>query len=602
MEALDLPEIKNKPINSLFSKCYYCQKNNRIWYSSFDDFYEAAMNCGIDYIEVRIDQMLVQKKAVVLVMVYCSINKSSLVVDSVVYIQRNSTSTIKNVVTGLIDENIKELKIDLLNSSNLLTKGKDYTRNLAERTKDFCATGQYSEITRQFKYCFSINGTAYIVANDRFLSKKDTNALLLNNNVPCSSIRRYYRIGNFNDSVNCFSVRQFKQAQAQTKASLRDHYVFNECIIEYDISSEIGISALKFHSENLIDREMQFSGEKKINGSISIGFGKKSSILSVQVIDADGNTLNKNMRIFPKTDSEQNKRDHENAILEARNAWAKKNSLNSTINFISKFEGNIVSGLLAIYCEGQAQENLLRIPDVFSFDSVTQFTLPLSGRAPYKVPNSKDCEAVYICNSALSAKSKQISGTKIAVLHSPSLTLFSDSININTNLELPIGKGYYLPKWKCENASVSTPKCKALVLICGSASTMNGALELNDFPVILESPFKRMEYCLVINSVGMTKDSLILTYLVKYLDRTQDLYYRTIEMKSDGTNRVHFENLNGNDAVIKSKTERIWHENEQIIVSKENIESKKKMLGIYIFVYSQKLNATIGASGLWTQY
>jgi hypothetical protein len=42
MQALDLPEIEKDSVNPLSGKCFYCQKQNRLWYSNINDACSAA--------------------------------------------------------------------------------------------------------------------------------------------------------------------------------------------------------------------------------------------------------------------------------------------------------------------------------------------------------------------------------------------------------------------------------------------------------------------------------------------------------------------------------------------------------------------------------
>ena len=142
MNALELP-VLNDSINPLFNECHYCQKENRKWYSSIINVYNTAHYCGMDFLEIRVDQMFVEKNAAVLTMVYCSARKSSFVIDSVVSVQRNVQASIKNVSSGVSD--VVEIDDESIVDSFHSETGLTYIKTLAEKVTDFYGFGEYSE-------------------------------------------------------------------------------------------------------------------------------------------------------------------------------------------------------------------------------------------------------------------------------------------------------------------------------------------------------------------------------------------------------------------------------------------------------------------------
>lgn len=146
----------------------------------------------MDFLEIRVDQMFVEKNAAVLTMVYCSARKSSFVIDSVVSVQRNVQASIKNVSSGVSD--VVEIDDESIVDSFHSETGLTYIKTLAEKVTDFYGFGEYSENKNLFKYRFGVNGKTYEV-DERGILKKIGN--YNNSTGKKSSPFRVYRIEHY---------------------------------------------------------------------------------------------------------------------------------------------------------------------------------------------------------------------------------------------------------------------------------------------------------------------------------------------------------------------------------------------------------------------
>jgi len=587
MNALELP-VLNDSINPLFNECHYCQKENRKWYSSIINVYNTAHYCGMDFLEIRVDQMFVEKNAAVLTMVYCSARKSSFVIDSVVSVQRNVQASIKNVSSGVSD--VVEIDDESIVDSFHSETGLTYIKTLAEKVTDFYGFGEYSENKNLFKYRFGVNGKTYEV-DERGILKKIGN---YNNSTgkKSSPFRVYYKIGSYSDSIECNEKTENKKSDIVIK--LKDRYIFNQCIVDYDITSEIGISSLKFVSGETVDKEISYSGEKSVHGSVSIGFGQKSAALIAIATDVNGNSIQKEIQIFSKIESEKKEREKRNDLQNARKVWSGKSALNSALNNLSKFSGNIITALLDVYCEGKAQEVLLQIPDVFNPQKEHQIVIPVAGRLPYQ-----DTLVKYIYNISIKANSVIHNGTAISEMELPVFVSNQKPLNYSTRFEFPLGSGYYLPAWNIQNLLTDQNESDNFVLICSQVIYKNGMLTLYNFPAILKEPSNHLKYSLLIKCKN-DNDRYILTYLGKCIDRSQVILYRAIDEDSVEKSK---ENLLNDNTYLQCRTEMIAEqEDNKMIVSIENFKCPKKLLALYIFVYSEKLKQTIGIGGTWNHF
>ena len=86
----------------------------------------------------------------------------------------------------------------------------------------------------------------------------------------------------------------------------------------------------------------------------------------------------------------------------------------------------------------------------------------------------------------------------------------------------------------------------------------------------------------------------------KCIDRSQVILYRAIDEDSVEKSK---ENLLNDNTYLQCRTEMIAEqEDNKMIVSIENFKCPKKLLALYIFVYSEKLKQTIGIGGTWNHF
>jgi hypothetical protein len=206
---------------------------------------------------------------------------------------------------------------------------------------------------------------------------------------------------------------------------------------------------------------------------VSIGFGQKSAALIAIATDVNGNSIQKEIQIFSKIESEKKEREKRNDLQNARKVWSGKSALNSALNNLSKFSGNIITALLDVYCEGKAQEVLLQIPDVFNPQKEHQIVIPVAGRLPYQ-----DTLVKYIYNISIKANSVIHNGTAISEMELPVFVSNQKPLNYSTRFEFPLGSGYYLPAWNIQNLLTDQNESDNFVLICSQVIYKNGMLTL----------------------------------------------------------------------------------------------------------------------------
>lgn len=307
MEALPLPEIKSNIKNTLFNDCYYCQEENRIWYASVKDLYIAASRCGLDYLETRIDQIFRHKDVSILTRVYLSLFRKEVIIDSVLYIKQDSTRSIKKVITSGTTRNKQNLFISGQYTDNPASIGdkKPLIDSLLDMISDFRSLSIKSRISDRFNYTFCLNGMEYNLENNLLVQKPVGECDGKTGPVDC---RCYYRLGKYKYDSDCGSKNN---VNSDIKLILRDHYIFNQCIIDYEISSESDLSQIHFFAENLIDTTIGFKKAKRVSSSVSVGFGTGKKALDVEVTDVHGNVIQKKIVIFQKFDDYNKKRNRQ---------------------------------------------------------------------------------------------------------------------------------------------------------------------------------------------------------------------------------------------------------------------------------------------------
>ena len=601
MAPLNLPLIRQDSINPLFNQCNYCQKENRRWYSSIDDLCEAAAVCGFDFIQIRFDQMFVNSSDIrsdtttaLFVMTYCSATSGSFTVDSIIYIQRNKTSSKKTVFCTPVSRK-NTVNIDLSGESKQKNNEPVDCRRIREITsfnRDFRSMAEYSEKTDKFRYLFLLGDSAYCITEKEFrtesmLKKKDWE----------SPVRIYYRLGIFSDLVNCFEKKKLRKP-GTIKINLRDHYIFNQCILHYEIESENGIKSIELNSDSLIDKEIKFAGEKKLSGSIPVGFGSKRTRLYVSITDVDGNVIDKSVEIFSRLDEEWKKHERLEVLKDAREAWGNQNGFTKIVSFAGKFEGSIISKLIDIYCDGQAQKYLLLIPDNYNRDSVKEVTLPQQGRAVVNGSLYQSVPTLYTYECCVNAKRLELYGTSVTLLSKPLLNFSDELKKMSVRYELPVGNGYYVSKCNVNGSGSIKKQTQSAVVICSHADYENGEIQLSGIPFVIPQPSASIRYGLLIQYNIENADSLLLTYVIEHLDRKKVVLYRWI----DCGKKLLEKQLN---AVEENETEIRFKENcsfsgqkEISVISQDEITSGGEIIGVDVFVYSKQKNCTIGAAGI----
>jgi hypothetical protein len=600
---LNLPLIRQDSINPLFNQCNYCQKENRRWYSSVNELCEAASICGYDFIQIRFDQMFFGSSDVrqdvstaLFVMIYASATAGSFTIDSVIYIQRNKTSSKKTAFYSPVSRK-KTGNIDLSGENKPKNTESIDCRRIRELTSfsgNFRSLAEYSEKYDKFKYLFSLGDSVYCITEKEFQTesmdymakKKDWD----------SPVRTYYRLGIFSDFVNCFEKKKLRKP-GTIKINLIDHYVFNQCILHYEIESEIGIKSIKLNSGSLINKEIKFAGDKKLSGSIPVGFGSKRTRLYVSITDMDGNVIDKSVEIFSRVDEEWKKHEQLEELKDAREAWGNQNGFTKVVSFAGKFEGSIISKLIDIYCDGQAQKYLLLIPDKYSRDSVKEVSLPVQGRAVINGSLFQSVPALYTYECSVYAKRLELYGTSVTLLSNPSLILSDELKKMSIRYELPVGNGYYISKCNVNGSGSIKKQTNSAVVICSHADYVNDEIQLSGIPFVIPQPSASIGYSLLVQYNIESADSLLLTYVIEHLDRTKVVLYRWIDC-----GKKSFEK--GSDAIQDNETEIRFKEKcsfsgqkEITVISQDEITSGKEILGVNVFVYSEQKNSTIGAAG-----
>lgn len=603
LDPIKLPDIKLAPQNMLFNECYYCQEENRLWYSSLNDLYEASKKCGLDYIEVRIDQMFVKDKNVLLTMVYCSINKSNLFLDSVVYVLRTSSASQKKVAITTTDKQ-NFYQEDYLFSSPVINDGtivQDIIDTLNQKISNFSSKAEILPITNSLSYHFQIYKTRYLVVDTRVEAKSSDFREEPQGSI-AKSIKKYYKIGKINKNYNCEQDKVLKNEEDTVCIQIRDRYIYNQCIIDYSVSSLSGISEIEIQCDSLINKTISFNGEKKISSFISVGFGNRLKYLTFCSTNINGKKSCEKIEIFRKFEEKQIEKEKKITLQKSRKVWARKSMVNASIDYLGKFEGNVISLLADYYCEGQAEESLLRIPDVFDSTNAHHFSFPTEGRVPYILQGYDTVGTLYNITSKLFAQHIYFNGTTIASLSNPSLHSYINKDSVLFVINVPMGTGYYVPKWVCPKDDTSQTDIKmSQVVICRNVVQKNKEIILNEIPMRERDPFKDISYALVVNLSNSEKDTLILSYIGKTLDRTYVNLNRVVEINNNNNNENQEKISYRNVSIRYKNSQHKLSNGEKMILIEEKLSCKDKMLSLYIFVYSKHKSTTIGAGCIWVE-
>ena len=109
--------------------------------------------------------------------------------------------------------------------------------------------------------------------------------------------------------------------------------------------------------------------------------------------------------------------------------------LNSALNNLSKFSGNIITAHYLIYCEEGKLKKFCCKSDVFNPQKEHQIVIPVAGRLPYQ-----DTLAKYIYNISIKANSVIHNGTAISEMELPVFVSNQKPLNYSTRFRIPIGK------------------------------------------------------------------------------------------------------------------------------------------------------------------
>ncbi|HAJ79429.1 MAG TPA: hypothetical protein DCO75_06620 [Fibrobacteres bacterium] len=602
MQALDLPEIEKDSISPLFSRCFYCQKQNRLWYSDISEACNAARTCGYDYIEFRYDQMFLDSNAAVMVTTYCSFQNDSIFLDSIACVQRTKTSGRQTVVQVPHSErNIFFMPASAPVRNQKKNNSCAELYDLASKISGFCSSAGYSRSTNSFKFKFMLNGTAWLMINGKFLPANKTNADFKSSS--CSSFRTYYRLCTFSGNTQCQDSTNNINADSSISISLKQHYYFNQCIIDYRILSGNGVKEISFSSGNIIDKKLNFYGEKKVTGSVPLGIGKKKAVLFVTATDINGLSVEKRITIFEKTEKQYEEFRHAETIHKARKAWTRKNIVNRSLDIISRFEGNIVSPLLDLYCAGQAREYLLKIPDTYNKDSVRSFSLPASGRAPFFLsgPDS-GLVSLYTYNTAIKYLDIATNGTIVKRLDVPSLIKSASCTYLDLHCMIALGKGYYDAEYFSKGESTHENPHAADVVVCSDIIKLKDGYSLSEIPYIFGDPASSVDFYVFINQEKESADTLVITYAAECLDRTKYIMYRSVAIDADGNGILkRDEKKSSGISVLAENTIDTKVNNGRFVISREHVSCDRKMAAIYIFIYSSSAGATIGEGAVFSR-
>ncbi len=287
-----------------------------------------------------------------------------------------------------------------------------------------------------------------------------------------------------------------------------------------------------------------------------------------------------------------------NALSQSRKEWAEKKTINSAINFLGRFEGNPVSSLLNLYCEGKAEENLLKKPDLFNWDSALVCKLPCEGRVPAILTDNIH-GMVYNFPLRIFARKGQLNGGSFAhFIEEPSLDHTGNPC-YSINMRIPLAEGYYTNRWQLNKSRESAQNVSGTVFVCKEIDTSNNRITFGTIPYIINDPVSSLDYHLIIMSNISGCDSLILTYVMINLDRSQSVSFRTIYYEN--SRLVGTDKHKGDGFELYLKMDQYIRSKERLIISQENLQSDDKLLGLYIFVYSVNRKESIGAGSIWMQ-